>query len=86
MQKTVVDCVHCHHKYLLQNTPRLWGDILEIYRDNPTGWINSTAAARRNGYAGGYATMAQLEEEIDSLGLSSPARDYLEKTVRRFRK
>ena len=28
-----------HHKYLVQNTPRLWGDILEIYRDNPMGWI-----------------------------------------------
>ena len=50
-----------HHKYLAQHSPRVWGDILEIYRDDPTGWINSTAAARLNGYVGGYATMAQLE-------------------------
>jgi len=42
----------------VQDTPRLWGDILEITRDNPLGWINSTAAARLNGYVGGYATMA----------------------------
>ena len=60
--------------------------MLEIYRDDPTGWINSTAAARLNGYVGGYATMAQLEEEIDSLGLSSPAREELLKVVGRFKK
>lgn len=73
-----------HHKYLAQNTPRIWGDILEIYRDNPTGWINSTAAARLNGYVGGYATAAQLEKEIDSLGLSSPAQEHLRRLVQRF--
>jgi peptide-methionine (S)-S-oxide reductase len=74
-----------HQKYLLQNTPRLWGDILEIYRD-PTGWINSTAAARLNGYTGGYASVAQLAEEIDSLGLSQPAQEYLWQVARRFGK
>jgi len=75
-----------HHKYLLQNTPRLWGDILEIYREDMMGWINSTAAARLNGYVGGYASVAQLEEEIDSLGLSGPAQEYLWQVVRRFGK
>ena len=35
-----------HQKYLAQHAPRIWGDILEIYRNNPMGWINSTAAAR----------------------------------------
>jgi peptide-methionine (S)-S-oxide reductase len=73
-----------HQKYLVQSNPRLWGDILEIYRDGPTGWINSTAAARLNGYVGGYATMAQLEEEIDRLGLSSAGQIELDKIVRRF--
>ena len=78
-----------HQKYLLQNSPRLWGDILATYRDNPLGWINSTAAARLNGYVGGYASAAQLAEEIDSLGLSAPAQEYLWHTsdvVRRFGK
>lgn len=75
-----------HHKYLAQNTPRIWGDILEIYRDNPTGWINSTAAARLNGYVGGYASVAQLEEEIDNLGLSAAAQEHLWQVVRRFGK
>ncbi|MFC1908755.1 hypothetical protein ACFLXD_02650 [Chloroflexota bacterium] len=32
--------------------------------------IASTAAARANGYAGGYGTSATAQQEIDSLGLS----------------
>ena len=75
-----------HHKYLLQNSPRIWGDILEIYGDDSMGWINSTAAARLNGYVGGYASVTQLAEEIDSLGLSSPAQAYLWQVVQRFGK
>jgi hypothetical protein len=50
------------------------------------GWVNSTAAARLNGYVGGYASVAQLGDEIDSLGLSLPAQEYLWQTVRRFKK
>ena len=75
-----------HHKYLAQHSPRVWGDILEIYRDDPTGWINSTAAARLNGYVGGYATIDQLEEEIASLGLSDAGQSELRKIAGRFRR
>jgi methionine-S-sulfoxide reductase len=72
-----------HQKYLLQNTPRLWGELLEIY-PNPADWLNSSAAARLNGYVGGYGSAAQLAEEIDSLGLSRPAQAYLWQLVRGF--
>ncbi len=75
-----------HHKYLAQHSPRVWGDILEMYRDDTIGWINSTAAARLNGYVGGYSTMARLEDEIDSLGLSEKGQEELVKTVKRFKK
>lgn len=74
-----------HQKYMLQHSPRLWGDILGIYRDDMMGWVNSTAAARLNGYAGGYGSAAQLTEEIDSLGLSASAQEYLWQTVQRFK-
>lgn len=74
-----------HHKYLLQHSPQIWAEIVEIYR-RPVDWINSTAAARLNGYVGGYASVNQLEEEINSLGLSSVAQAHLWKTVRRFGK
>jgi len=72
-----------HQKYLMQQSPRIWGDILDVYRDNVMGWINSTAAARLNGYVGGYASATQLAGEIDSLGLSSSAREHLWQMVRR---
>ncbi len=75
-----------HHKYLAQHSPRVWGDILEMYRDDTMGWINSTAATRLNGYVSGYSTMAQLEEEIDSLGLSEKGQEELVKTVQRFKR
>ena len=75
-----------HQKYMLQNSPRIWGDILEIYRDDMMGWINSTAAARLNGYVGGYASVEQLAGEIDSLGLSPPVQEYLWQVVQRFKK
>lgn len=75
-----------HQKYLLQHTPRLWGDLLEIYRGEMMGWVNSTAAARLNGYVGGYGSATQLAEEVDSLGLSAPAQAYLWQVVRRFEK
>ena len=74
-----------HQKYLLQNSPRIWGDILEIYRDDMMGWVNSTAAARLNGYVGGYASVEQLAGEIDSLGLSPPAQEHLRQVVQRFK-
>lgn len=75
-----------HQKYLLQHHPRLWGEILEFYRDNPLGWINSTAAARLNGYIGGYAAAEQLADEIDRLGLSTAAQEALWQIVRRFKR
>ena len=39
--------------------------------------MNSTAAARVNGYLGGYGTSASLKADIDRLGLSEAAREEL---------
>lgn len=75
-----------HQKYLLQHSPPLWGEIRDIYQDDLLGWVNSTAAARLNGYVGGYASVAQLAEEIDGLGLSASAQAHLWQVVRRFGK
>ena len=40
-------------------------------------FVNSTAAARINGYLDGYGTKEQLAREVDQLGLSQPARKRL---------
>ncbi|MGI5917059.1 MAG: hypothetical protein ACOX9A_11510 [Anaerolineae bacterium] len=45
--------------------------------------MDSTAAARVNGYAGGYGTAEQLEEEIELLGLSPGGQEVLRRLVRR---
>jgi len=40
-------------------------------------FVNSTAAARVNGYIGGYGTMTAVKEELDQLGLSEEGRKKL---------
>lgn len=44
-------------------------DLRAIYADTED-FVNSTAAARVNGYVGGFGTLADLESEIDDLGLT----------------
>jgi peptide-methionine (S)-S-oxide reductase len=58
-----------HQKYRLQNEPDLMGEFRRIF-PHMADFVNSTAAARVNGYLAGYGTSQELEEEIDSLGLS----------------
>ena len=53
-----------------------------IYPD-PADIVNSTAAARVNGYLGGYGTLADLQAEIDRLGLSPEAQSALLEIVGR---
>jgi peptide-methionine (S)-S-oxide reductase len=58
-----------HQKYYLQDIPELVNEFRAIYPDF-NDFINSTAAARVNGYAAGYGTKAALQEELYDLGLS----------------
>jgi peptide-methionine (S)-S-oxide reductase len=58
-----------HQKYRLQHESDLMGEFRQIF-PHMADFINSTAAARVNGYLAGYGTSQELEEEIDMLGLS----------------
>ena len=58
-----------HQKFYLQQVPELRADFRAIYPDND-GFINSTAAARVNGYLDGYGNPATLKKELASYGLS----------------
>jgi peptide-methionine (S)-S-oxide reductase len=51
-----------------------------IYPD-PLKFVDSTAAARVNGYVSGYGTRGSLERELRTLGLSSEAERTLVKLV-----
>jgi methionine-S-sulfoxide reductase len=72
-----------HQKYMLRNSPELAGEFSAIY-PNPYDFVNSTAAARVNGYASGYGTLAQLQTELDSLGLSAQGGQRLLELMRRY--
>jgi len=65
-----------HQKYRLQQSSEFMSEFKAIYPDN-SDFVNSTAAARVNGYLGGYGTLADLQAEIDGLDLSPAARQRL---------
>lgn len=58
-----------HQKYRLRHEPLLMKEFMAIYPDNED-FVDSTAAARVNGYVAGNGTCAALQRELNSLGLS----------------
>ncbi len=58
-----------HQKYLLRQRPSLMKEFNAIYPATKD-FINSTAAARLNGYFGGYVTLIDLKAKLNSLGFS----------------
>jgi peptide-methionine (S)-S-oxide reductase len=71
-----------HQKYLLKREGDLVRDLTRVYPRHQD-LVDSTAAARLNGYAGGYGSPEQLSREIDRLGLSPAGREKLEMLVHR---
>lgn len=65
-----------HQKYYLRGEASLYKEM-EHHYPNVEDLVRSTAAARLNGYIGGYGTLAALEAEIDSLGLTPAGRAKL---------
>lgn len=65
-----------HQKYRLQQVPALLSEFRAIYPQDDE-FINSTSAARVNGYLGGYGTLAALQACIEDLGLSPAAQQRL---------
>jgi peptide-methionine (S)-S-oxide reductase len=58
-----------HQKYALRNAPELMEEFKAIY-PKLNDFVNSTAAARINGYIHGSGSIAQFEKEAPTLGLS----------------
>ncbi|MCC9135690.1 peptide-methionine (S)-S-oxide reductase MsrA [Pontibacter silvestris] len=65
-----------HQKYKLQRRLTLMREFRSMYPDMMS-FINSTAAARVNGYLYGYGNRERLQQEINSFGLSATAQDML---------
>lgn len=71
-----------HQKYNLKRS-RLAAELAGLYPDHQD-LVDSTAAARLNGYVSGYGSSEQLEREIDSLGINDEnARKILRKKLER---
>ena len=71
-----------HQKFTLKGHKGLKKEMMRIY-PRPQDLVDSTAAARLNGYVGGYGSREQLAKEIESLGLSAEAEKVLAEMVRR---
>jgi hypothetical protein len=65
-----------HQKYYLRQRPGLLAEFEAIY-PTPEALAGSTAAARVNGYLAGYGAPAELQAELDGLGLSPTSRRKL---------
>lgn len=65
-----------HQKFYLRQAPQLMKDLSAIYPDQKD-FMNSTAAARLNGYVGGYGSLDTLKEQLNSFGLSETGNQKL---------
>jgi hypothetical protein len=65
-----------HQKYYLRGHRQLLRQFQQHY-PQAADLMNSTAAARVNGYLGGHGTSAALKADIERLGLSEAAREEL---------
>ncbi len=61
-----------HQKHSLRSYPEV---IRELGATDTKGLINSTIAARLNGYVGGYGSCDTLKKEIEGSGLSQSAKE-----------
>jgi peptide-methionine (S)-S-oxide reductase len=65
-----------HQKYYLRGNPVLFREISLVYPDS-SELLNSTAAARLNGYIAGFGDEATVQAQLDMLGLSADGRKEL---------
>ncbi len=65
-----------HQKYLFRSERDILREFTAMY-PSERDFVNSTAAARINGYLDGYGTPADLRAELPKLGLSPRAGDRL---------
>jgi peptide-methionine (S)-S-oxide reductase len=65
-----------HQKYLLRQQDHLMWEFRSMYPD-ARAFMNSTAAARINGFLGGHGSKTAVRRDLPTLGLSPAARRTL---------
>ncbi len=71
-----------HQKYRLRSRRDLMREFQAMY-PNDADFVNSTAAARVNGFLGGNGSATLLDKEIDSYGLSPEGTARLRELAKR---
>ncbi len=71
-----------HQKHALRRDKLLSAEVA-AYHPASAGFRESTLAARLNGFVYGLGSVSELEREIDSYGLSTPAEEHLRALVTR---
>lgn len=71
-----------HQKYHLQGYEELMTEYRNTY-PSLGDFVNSTSAARVNGFIGGYGDLPQLKEVFPLLGLSEDKKDFLKDIIQR---
>ena len=74
-----------HQKYGLRGNSAFMREFRSIYPSDQA-LMNSTAAARMNGYLSGFGSSAAIEQEIDSFGLPPEAQRRLLELMRKQRR
>ena len=72
-----------HQKYRMRQVP----DLMEVFRTLYPDWedfLDSTLAARVNGYVGGYGNLDALEAIVDKQGMVTETRQKLLDSLSRF--
>lgn len=69
-----------HQKHSLRLYPEIMKEISAKYPDIKS-LINSTEAARVNGFLGGYGSCDSLKEEIEGFGLSRRTKEILTSSI-----
>jgi peptide-methionine (S)-S-oxide reductase len=69
-----------HQKYYLRSNTELFGEISQIYPD-AKDLMNSMAAARLDGYLGGFGDVATVKAQINEFGLSPAGQQELLQTI-----
>lgn len=70
-----------HQKYRLRHEPELLDELRAYYPDE-RDFVDSTAAARINGYLDGFGAGGQLDRELGELGLSDDGMARLRRLAR----
>ena len=69
-----------HQKFTLKGHKYLGNEMMRIYPRHQD-LVDSTAAARLNGYLGGHGSRDQLPKELETLGLSAEAEKVLAEMI-----